>query len=63
MSNSLPEKPDKQKEQIGMLWDACFNHIPTQLSWLNIKVNFILAIMGVILTLVAISIVIALNAT
>lgn len=56
MKHLLPEKPEKQKDQISELWDAVFNHIPTQIGWLNMKMNFILALVGIILALVAVSI-------
>ena len=59
--NRTPEKPDKQKDQISELWDAVYNHIPTHLRWLNIKTNFILAMMGVVLALITASIVIAVS--
>ncbi len=60
MSHSnLPDKPNKQKDQISDLWDAVFNHLPTQISWLNVKMNFTLVIMGIILALIAASIILA----
>lgn len=54
MKNQTPEKPDKQKDQISMLWDACFNDIPHRLKWQDVKINFILGFMGVVLTLIAV---------
>lgn len=54
MSNKMPEKPKTQKEQISMLWEGVFNHIPTQLKWQNVKLNFILAFMGLVLALLAV---------
>lgn len=44
MKNQTPNKPDKMKAQISMLWDAVFNDIPHQLRWQDKKINFILAI-------------------
>ena len=57
----LPENPEKQKDQITQLWDACFNPIPTSLGWLNLKVNFILGLMSVILTIATVSLIVAIN--
>jgi len=59
--NDIPDKPDKQKDQISELWDACFNHLPTHIRWLNVKVNFILAMIGVVMAMVAVSIIVAVN--
>ena len=50
-----PGKPDKQRDQISMLWDAVYNHIPTQLHWQNTKVNFVLAMLGLLIGLTALS--------
>lgn len=51
-----PEKPERQKDQISMLWDAMYNHIPSILKeqnrrfkWQDIKINFILVFVGLIL--------------
>ena len=45
----MPEKPEKQGEQISMLWDAVFNHIPTKLKWVSVKLNFVLVFLALIL--------------
>jgi len=52
----IPEKPEKSKEQISMLWDAMYNHIPgilkeqnKRLGWQELKINFILVLVALIL--------------
>lgn len=55
--NQTPEKPKKMEEQIAQLWEACFNHIPSQLHWQNIKLNFIMGFMALVLALMAATIV------
>jgi len=50
-----PEKPANQKDQISMLWDAVYNHIPSRLKWQDIKINFILAFLMVVIVLAAIT--------
>lgn len=59
MNNKMPDKPKTQKAQIDMLWDACFNHIPSKLKWMNLKINmvltfgaFALALLGIVIALV-----------
>jgi len=49
-----PEKPKAQKDQLSMLWDAVYNHIPTRIRWIDVKVNFMLGFLGLILGLLAI---------
>ncbi len=49
MKHNTPLKPEKQKDQIGMLWDAVYNHIPTRLKWQDIKLNFILGLIALVL--------------
>ena len=51
----MPDKPKTHDEQMDMIWEACFNHIPTRLGWVDLKVNFILAFIGIVLALVAVS--------
>ncbi len=46
-NGNIPEKPETQEEQINMLWDGVFNHLPHRLAWLNIKINFILTFMAI----------------
>ncbi len=57
MRHDIPDKPDKQKDQLSELWDAVYNHLPTRINWLDIKINFILALLGVVIALIAASIV------
>lgn len=54
MKNNIPEKPKTQKEQISMLWDAVYNHLPTRLGWIDIKIGFIMGFLGLILALLGV---------
>lgn len=47
MPNGVVVRPKDEKEQGDMIWDACFNHLPHRLAWLNIKINFILVFMAI----------------
>ena len=51
MSKKTDMKPRTTKDQVSMLWDAVYNHIPTQLAWQNMKINFILTFVAMILVL------------
>lgn len=51
MGKRKEDKPNTLEEQISMLWEACFNHIPSQLKWLDIKLTFILTFVALILGL------------
>ena len=48
---TVPKKPTKQKEQIDMMWQAVYNHLPTKIKWIDVKANFILALVALILAL------------
>jgi len=50
-------KPDKIEDQVSMLWEACFNHIPSQLHFQELKINFVLMFLGLILALIGVLIV------
>jgi len=50
----IPEKPKTTKEQIDMIWDAIFNAIPHRFKWQDIKINFILAFLALILAFMAV---------
>ena len=52
--NNMPEKASTTEGIIDQLWLAVFNHIPSRLNVMDMKVNFIMAFMGLILALVAI---------
>ncbi len=49
--NKLVSKPTITEKQVDMLWDACFNHIPSRLDWMNTKINFILTFLAIELAL------------
>ena len=53
----IPEKPKTTKEQINMIWDALFNAIPHHLKSQDIRINFILAFMALILAMIGILVV------
>lgn len=57
----IPEKPEKLEDQVSMMWDALFNHLPGILKeqnrhfkWQDVKLNFILVFVGLILASLAI---------
>jgi len=50
-NHEIPQKPKAMKNQISMLWDAVYNHIPTQLSSQRMQMNFIMGILGLIMAL------------
>jgi hypothetical protein len=49
----IPEKPDNPDEQFDMLWDMCFNHIPSWLAALNWKLNTVMILLAVIVGMCA----------
>lgn len=56
----IPPKPEKPEDQISMMWDAIYNHIPSILrqqdrrfKWQDVKINFVLALIALILALLA----------
>jgi len=54
MKLETPEKPEEEKAQISMLWDAVWNHIPHQLAFIDTKFNFVFVFMGLVLALLGI---------
>lgn len=53
-TNRLPQKPETQKEQISLLWDMVCNHMLHRLSWQDIKINFILLLLALIIAFLAV---------
>ncbi len=60
MKKQTPKKPEKQKDQISMMWDMLFNGLVHRLDWQDKKLAFIIALitlliaaMGIIIALVA----------
>lgn len=45
-----PQKPKTIEEQVSMIWDALYNDVFHKLKFQDIKVNFILAFLGLLLT-------------
>ncbi len=54
--NGVPKKPDDVEGQISVLWDFMTNHVWSRLKWQDVKMNFVLVFLGLILALLAISI-------
>jgi len=57
---AIPKKPKSVNKQLSMLWDSCYNHIPTRLDrvdwrlhWQDMKLNFILILLALILAFIA----------
>ena len=53
--HEMPEKPESHDDQMDMVWIAIFNHMPTQLGWLNTKMTFLLSFMGVLVALTSLA--------
>lgn len=54
MKDDIPKKPETQRAQIEMLWEAAYNHLPHKISILGVKVNLIMAFGGLSLALLAV---------
>ena len=46
---TTPEKPEKSCDWRDQVWNALFNEIPHRLEWQDIKINFILLFMAILL--------------
>ncbi len=57
MSIKIPPKPKTTKGQIEALWTIVTNDIPHRFRWLDIKLNFILVFMAVVLAFLGILVV------
>ena len=51
----IPDKPEKIKDQLAMLWDVMYNHLPHHLHaqdariiWQDRKINFILVLLAIL---------------
>ena len=56
--NKPPAKPRSPNRQLAMIWEQCFNHIPSQLEKIDwrlhfqdIKINFVLAFLAILVGL------------
>lgn len=56
----IPPKPESIEDQVSMMWDFMYNHLPSKLArqdrkimWQDIKLNFILVLVGLILAFIA----------
>jgi len=56
-SRKTPEKPELLEDQIDQLWVAVYNHLPSKLQWIDMKQNFILVFMTLVLGLLGVLIV------
>jgi len=54
MKNQMPEKPKTTKGQVDALWDICSNHILGRLRWQDVKLNFILGFMGLVMVVLGV---------
>ena len=55
----IPEKPPIPNDQISMMWDFLYNHLPSRLNkqdykilWQDRKINFILILVTILLAFV-----------
>lgn len=51
----IPPKPESHDEQISMIWDFVYNHLPGRLheqdkkiTWQDRKINFILVLVAIL---------------
>lgn len=51
-----PRKPKTIEEQVSMIWDALYNDVFHKLKFQDIKINFILVFVGLLLTALGIMI-------
>lgn len=51
-----PPRPKSSKAQVEMLWEAMYNHVFTWMRWQDIKLNFVLVFLGLVVALLAITI-------
>ena len=49
-----PEKPETLDAQVSMLWDGLYNHLPSWLEAIELKMNFVLVFLGLLLGFLAI---------
>ena len=54
MNYKCIKKPTKMSAQIDMVWDELFNHIPSRLRWQDVKLNFLLGFVALILGLLGV---------
>jgi hypothetical protein len=52
MKRFTMQKPETTEEQVSVMWDTMCNHVITHLGLLDLKINFILTLVGVLLALV-----------
>jgi len=45
-----PKKPESLEEQVSMIWDALYNDVFHKLKFQDIKINFILTFLALLLT-------------
>lgn len=46
-----PKKPEDRDEQISMMWDMLYNHLPTWMKFVEIRFNFNWLLFGIIIAL------------
>ena len=51
----IPPKPESPNEQVSMMWDFLYNHLPSRLNkqdykilWQDRKINFILVFVAIL---------------
>lgn len=46
-----PEKPKDRDEQISMMWDMLYNHLPTWMRFVELRFNFNWLLLGIVIAL------------
>ena len=52
-NSEKPKKPEDEKEQISMLWDMMYNHLPTWMRFVEMRFNFNWLLFGIVIALLA----------
>lgn len=55
MNNKIPDKPETMEEQVSVLWDIVCNHLWTRAKVQDLKLNFVLAFMTLLIAGLAVS--------
>ena len=54
MAKHYLNKPKTIEAQIDQIWTEVFNHIPSQFRWMDMKLNFVLGFMALVVGLLAV---------
>jgi len=52
-NSEKPKKPEDRDEQISMMWDMMYNHLPTWMRFVELRFNFNWLLFGIVIALLA----------